>query len=231
MPSAKGDRTRVGGCLGRSCMGTRIPQLGYRTKVDLRAKFPISYRYALRKTISMIFVLVIVALLYRLVSLNANLLGERFQLANMTGWGALLVASIVAAVKYIHAELYRRTFYYGLEGFRLVVSRGILVPQVGSLPLLPVSEIYIHRDFGDVLCHVCCVDLYTPMDDTRRFARIEGLSPRMAKELQTFLGQLLNVQIFLPPEAKVEFDYLKGPAPAAQPSGRVNADERRRSNG
>ena len=196
-----------------------IPHLGYRTKLDLRERFPASPRYALRKAIWWVFACIVAVAFYRITERNPEMV-ESLPHA-ITDFGRVVIGAAVTVLvlKLIYAEIYRRTFYYGLDGFRIIISRGIFLPQVGSLPLLPVSEVYISRDFGDLLCHVCHIDLYTPMDNTRRFARVEGLAPSTAMKLQEFLSELLNVQIFLAPEAKGEFDYLKNPSP--QPDQRM----------
>ena len=108
---------------------------------------------------------------------------------------------VVFLLRYLYAELYRATFLYGTEGLRLVISRGAFLRQKGSLPLLPVTEIYVKRNLIDIICGLCNVDVYTPMDTTRKFARIEALNPQDAESLQTFLGQVLTTQVFLAPDA------------------------------
>ena len=180
--------------------------LGYRTKVDLRANYPISPRYALRKSIGWITACLTVSAVAGAITYLK--LGEASYVLHSYALPVLASALAFVAVKYAHAVLYRMTFYYGLEGFRLIISRGILVRQVGSLPILPVSEIYIHRNLLDMLFGVANVDIYTPMETTRRFARIECLAPKTAEELREFLGELLNVQIFTAPEAKQEIHYF-----------------------
>ena len=51
------------------------------------------------------------------------------------------------------------------------------------------------------MCGLCNVNVYTPMDQTRQFARIECLAPRVAEELQHFLNDILTTQVFLAPQA------------------------------
>ena len=190
--------------------------LSYRTKVDLRSSFPISRRYALRKTLGWLTAFAVtIGVVAALSYVEFNYLPQKLHssvLPVLVGTGAIIAA------KYAHAELYRATFYYGLEGFRLIISRGIVVSQIGSLPILPVSEVYIHRNLLDMLFGVANVDIYTPMETTRCFARIECLAPSTAKALQEFLDELLNVQIFTAPEAKQEIHYFNRNKPAAESS-------------
>lgn len=174
-------------------------KVGYREKVDLRKYFPISRRYAFRKSLSWFCALLAVVVGYRLLQGNEHLFGSA---AETLREHRVLIFSLFAIglfLKYIYSEVYRRTFFYGTEGFRMVISRGIVLKDIGSLPLLPVSEIYVRRSLIDMLLGLYNVDVYTPMDQSRKFARIESLNRKTALALQAFLGDVLTTQIFLAP--------------------------------
>jgi uncharacterized membrane protein YdbT with pleckstrin-like domain len=175
-------------------------KVGYHKKVALKEVFPISPRYALRKSLGWACVLVPFILLCTLSSFDAQLGTLERSIISWAQAGAIALL----VLNYLRADLYRRSFNYEMEGLRFVVSRGVLIKTVGSLPLLPISEIYIQRSFPDILCGLANLDIFTPMDQTRKFARIEALSPADAHRLQTFLGDLLTTQVFLNPAASEE---------------------------
>jgi membrane protein YdbS with pleckstrin-like domain len=172
-------------------------QVGYHNKVALKEVFPISTRYALRKSLGWAAALLpfIAICAFSLRQAELGSLERRIVFWAETGAVMLLV------FKYLYGELYRQAFNYEMEGFRFVISRGVILKKIGSLPLLPVTEIYIQRSPIDILCGLANVDIFTPMDQTRQFARIEALTPRDAHHLQTFLGDLLTTQVFLAPAA------------------------------
>lgn len=179
-------------------------KIGYREVVDLRQSFPVSWRYAFRKTIG--FAAVLGALVGGYWLLDRYHILPNSRLRAVQNFRYLILWGMVGAiaVKYIMAEAYRQCFYYGTEGFRLVISRGVMLKQRGSLPLLPVSEIYVQRNLLDMLLGLANVDVYTPMDQTRKFARVECLRTADANHLQDFLGKTLTTQVFLNPAAEDE---------------------------
>lgn len=179
-------------------MNKQAMEVGYHKSVDLKELFPMSGLYAFRKTFTLFLSTFVLSVLCAALQLNGTFKGIGLKIS----WGACAILYCVLLYRYIYAELYRLTFRYGTEGLRLMVKRGVLIRSTGSLPLLPVTEIYTQRGIVDMLCNLCNVDVFTPMDTTRKFARIESLSYRDAQSLQQFLGEVLNTQVFLAPDAK-----------------------------
>ena len=176
-------------------------KVGYNEVVDLRKEFPISWKYSFRQNIKWLVFFCAVIWAFVAIEHSPWIPAEisdfilRFRTVIFKG------LAIILFFKVLHSELYRLTFYYGTEGFRLVVSRGIILKQEGSLPLLPISEILIDRDYTDLACGLCNLNVYTPMDQSREFARIECLDSGVAEDMQHFLNDILTTQIFIAPEA------------------------------
>lgn len=199
-------------------------KVGYHKTHDLRESFPISRLYAFRKTMAWFAVGFALLLLTAFASKSHYFAG----LSRTAILRAELIIIAVLMVKCIYAELYRRTFYYGLEGFRIMISRGVLIREKASLPLLPATEIYVHRNIVDMILGLCNVDIYTPVGATRQFARIEALSVVDAERLQKIIGETLSTQVFLAPEAEgrdvIEMDIRSAPrahVPAMMPESRI----------
>lgn len=112
--------------------------------------------------------------------------------------GALVLASGVVIVKLTYHELYRMTFGYEIDGLRLNLSRGIMLPVKGSLPLSPVTEVYVRRDALDVLLGLANLQIVVPLEATKRFALVEGLRYKDAVAFQTYMADQLSKLNFVP---------------------------------
>lgn len=177
-----------------------IIEAGYNRTHDLKGIFPISGRYTFRRSLALVSAF-IALILVALVSAVKGLFGA----ATINAlWSGVLLVAVALTLRCIYLELYRRSFYYGLDGYRLVISRGIVLKDKGSLPLLPVTEIYVKRGVIDMILGLSHLEVYTPIGATKQFARIECLTAESAELLQRELGDLLTQQIMLAPEAQLD---------------------------
>ncbi len=105
----------------------------------------------------------------------------------------------IVIIRLAYYELYRRTLVFRIEGFRFYISRGVIFKRIGSLPIVPFAEIYIHQDIWDKLCFVYHLHLLTALDPTKNFVSFEGLSRQTAYELKEFISDFLSKQVYIPP--------------------------------
>lgn len=169
----------------------------YYKEIDIGSLFPLSHLFSLRRS----FVWAIAAaglwVLYHFSRhhefVNLGLDGTYVQLPELLAVGV----TVILLARLIYYEIYRYTYRFSIDGFRFVISRGVLFRERGSLPILPVSEIYIRRNFADYLLGLADIQIVTPLDASHRFASIEGFPVGHAYALQQFLSDQLNRQIFL----------------------------------
>ena len=163
-------------------------------KFELLQHYPMSWRYIVRSNLGWLLVFATVLIFYILLWG-----GEAEQIAKsdlalkkavvLAGTGAVLL------VRLLYAELYRRTYSYRIEDNNLVISRGILIKEAVTIPLLRVTEVYKKRTFRDFLLGLAYLSVSTATETSSRFAKIEGLSLAAASGLQrTILEMALKVQ-------------------------------------
>ena len=60
-------------------------------------------------------------------------------------------AGIVACIRLLYAELFRRTYQYQIRGLNLVITKGIFLKETVKIPVSRITEVYLKRTFGDFL--------------------------------------------------------------------------------
>jgi len=173
-----------------------VPQsMWYYKEIDVSRLFPLSRLYALRKSGLWLCLAAAAALAWFLLQRFAA--AQSLLAAPNIGLYAAAAALLPLLLSLTYHELYRLTYSAKIDGFRLVISRGVFFRERGSLPILPLSEIYIRRSFFDILLGLANVQVLTALDKTERFAAVEGLPAAHAEALQQFLSDQLSRQVFL----------------------------------
>ena len=169
-------------------------QLG--SRVNLKMMFPVSFRYSLQQSVMLIAILAVaLAASVKFIGLGGVVYPSTPAEILVAGCVHFLV--LILVLKIVHEELKRHALQYETDGFRLVITRGILFKNEGSLPLLPVTEIFVKRDFLDFLFGLYELHVATPVNAARAFGLIEGLKYKDAHALEKFLANQLNRQIFV----------------------------------
>ena len=104
-------------------------------------------------------------------------------------------AFAVLTITWLYYELQRYFFQYRIEGFRIILRKGILLRDEGSLPLLPIAEVFSRRGVLDVLLGLYQVNVAVPVDSVKSFAQIDGLNSKNATSLIDFLSAQLSRQV------------------------------------
>lgn len=180
--------------------------LWYNLRIDLKRKFPTSVWSSLQGCFSAFVVAVIAVLLRGWVHSQNGSEGIATHM-DFGSWIFLVVAVGFCLLKFILSEVARYAHRYETDGFRLVISRGILFKSEGSLPLLPVSEIFVRRNLADFFFGLYEVHVATPVNATKAFGLIRGLSYENAHGLQEFLSEQLNRQVSLAPAKDTDREH------------------------
>jgi hypothetical protein len=171
--------------------------LWYDREQPLSDIFPISSRFVLKKSLLSITVLAIVLSLYVFAVPFENLVSPQTFYEHTYFWG-VRGSLIFAIFQVTYWELYRRTLVVKTDGFRLQISKGFIKKKIGSIPLVPVTELVIKHDNLDILLGLHQLHVLAPVDSGDHLGVLEGLSRESAHYLEQFLATQLNNQIFIP---------------------------------
>lgn len=168
-------------------------ELGYR---DLTKDYPLALRYIFRESIWWCVGLsVILLLLFIGVSSSAFIDTvmdpEVFRIVQQKKAVIALGVGAVLIVKLFYSFLIRATYRYCLEGKRLRISRGLLFREEASLPLLPLTELYIRYNLWDMIFGLRNLYIALPAERVAKIAELRGLSTRTAVELQRYLTRVI----------------------------------------
>jgi len=171
--------------------------LWYDREQPLSDIFPISARFVLKKSLLSLIILALVIGAYVFyVPFEALLNPQTFY--EISFFWAVRAALVFSIVQVSYWELYRRTLVFGTDGFRLQISKGVIKKKIGSIPLIPVTELVIKHDNLDVLLGLHQLHVLAPVDSGDHLGVLEGLSKESAHHLEEFLATQLNNQIFIP---------------------------------
>lgn len=194
VPNTINSRTVVPRPEKRRRRDAMIGRRGFVDEEALSERYPIEITYSLKRSLPYLFACIVLWCYYLVAYDVVGGVGEE----TFMQWFLFLVTrlSIVAfALRLIYCELYRRSFTVTLEGYRLLITRGVAIQTQGSLPLLPVTEIYIRQTPLDALFGLYQVHVLAAIDPTHEFGMIEGLSRDNAIELHRLLSQKLHEQV------------------------------------
>lgn len=170
--------------------------LWYNKEFDLYQQYPIALRFSVRKSYGWA-VLAALALCSFLWIHGLSGLGEMEETMTRIHFTVFRGAILALVLSIGYWELYRRNFSYRIEGFRLMIERGILFKVYASVPLLPVADILVKRSFADMLFGVYNVSLLIPVNAGDHLCTIPGLTREASFGLREYLCQQLNNQVFV----------------------------------
>ncbi len=174
----------------------RSDVLWYNREVDLDQQYPIAMRFSVRKSYGWIILGVIACISFIMIHGLAGFghMDDPFTRAHVTVFRISLLGLIVSISYW---ELYRRSFSYQIEGFRLLIQRGIFFKVYASVPLLPVADILVRRGFSDMIFGLYNVSLLIPVSAGDHMCTISGLTKEASFGLREYLCQQLNNQVFV----------------------------------
>lgn len=177
--------------------GFELASIGQATAIDLKKRFPISRRQLVKEMFPWLMGFTALIWLYWHNFSSAALVfsADPTPIDEIVLYGSAF--GILSAMTLYHL-LQRIFFQYKIEGFRLIIRKGILLVEEGSLPLLPIAEVFARRGLLDLIFGLYQVHVAVPVDLVKSFARIEGLSKRNAALLIDYLSAQLSRQVSMP---------------------------------
>jgi membrane protein YdbS with pleckstrin-like domain len=167
-------------------------------EVDLAEKFHLEARYPFRKSFTLFIGCVALWVFYIAIYGFAGL-GTIETYLQYWFYLAVRLSLFVFLGRYLYWELYRRTYEYRSEGSRLLISKGVVVKLQGSIPLIPMTSIFVKRDPLDLLFGLYQIQVLSPVDSLNNLGCIEGLNRENVYALHRYLTDQLHGQMQAPP--------------------------------
>jgi membrane protein YdbS with pleckstrin-like domain len=184
----------------------------YGTWVDLTKVYPLSRLWVLKESFEVVFFTVLKLIFF---FSEHGLLGFLHAFNDAAAPIAISgsyrefifmrVSLLVMVLSLIYYEVKRRNFRYGLNGFRLHIKKGVIKRVEGSVGLHPTSEVYVRRTFFERIFGLAHVVFFSPLDKTRKFSTIEGLTPARARAVRDILVAQLNKQVSVAKDFQEDF--------------------------
>ena len=174
--------------------------------IDLKKRFPVSRWFVIKEMFPWLAGFVALLTLYGWnFEMSADAQSQPISKALFAGkyelpfaidqffiYGLAIGILIVVGVYY---ELQRYFFQYRIEGFRIILRKGILLRDEGSLPLLPIAEVFSRRGVLDLILGLYQVNIAVPVNSINSFACIDGLNKKNASLLIDFISAQLSRQV------------------------------------
>lgn len=110
--------------------------------------------------------------------------------------------SIIAAmVAVVYHYLLEQTKELKMNGFRLILAKGIFRRLHGSMTLGAIGQIYIKQKPIDMIFNLYRVQILVPMTPDNSLSLFRGLTREQAYHLQSFLAREMNRQVFVSGDA------------------------------
>ncbi|MCB0335269.1 MAG: PH domain-containing protein [Bdellovibrionales bacterium] len=103
-------------------------------------------------------------------------------------YGALVLVSL----KLIYEHLFHMTYYYGIEAEHFIITSGVLLKNRSSLHISLITDVFMSRNFIELLCGLFSVEAANPSPETPVSNRISSLSRKQAICLQDFIVNLVK---------------------------------------
>ncbi len=100
----------------------------------------------------------------------------------------------VIAVRLCYTFLYRASYRYEVFRGRLHIVRGVLLKEEALLPLMPMTELYIRRNWLDLLFGLANLHIAVALERASKIAEIRGLRFRDAVQLRENILDLIEAE-------------------------------------
>lgn len=176
------------------------PDLGWYEEMNLKEFFPSEKR----DTWSRILTPILVTLLTWIVFIScygfSGLFFSKDPVQALIAIAArgTLVWSLVA---YVYTIYYRKTTRYCLDGFRLILSRGVFKRYTASVFLSGSVQVYVRRTFRDTLFGLYRVRIIAPLSPNDKVTEFRGYTKKTAYALHDWITDQCNRQVFISDDA------------------------------
>jgi membrane protein YdbS with pleckstrin-like domain len=165
------------------------------TRIDLRKEFPMSHRWALKKSMPLLLAFVAISIVAFGLNMTfiSDLEDDFFRRTMQVGLLTLMAgAFLIWLARFLIFELEHHCYYYGVESGHFVFSKGIFLKQRASFPLSRITDIYVDRSLADFIFCLYSLHVSTPTVHSGEFARILGLNKKNADGLQRRLSEMVE---------------------------------------
>ena len=101
----------------------------------------------------------------------------------------------VISVRFCYTFLYRAAYRYEITRGRLRIVRGVLLKEEALLPLMPMTEIYIRRNWLDLLFGLANIHVAVALERAAKIGEIRGLRLRDAHRLREHILDLIEAPL------------------------------------
>ena len=164
--------------------------------INLRKQYPLSKLSIFRRSWHWLFIYVDVVglLLSRALfaapnSESGNLFTQMF---NWLSFYLIFGGLAVITAKLFYEVLYYCTYQYVVDSGGISVVEGVLIRVRSSYPLTKITDVYLDRNWIEVICLLWNLNIATPNPASFGFGQIRGLRRDVAVALSDYLNSLLD---------------------------------------
>ena len=106
----------------------------------------------------------------------------------------LLGVIAVIAARFCYTFLYRRSYKYGIVRGRLHIVRGVILKEEALLPLMPLTELYLRRNWLDLIFGLANLHIAVALERAAKIAEIRGLRAQDAVQLREHILDLIEAE-------------------------------------
>lgn len=161
----------------------------------LRDKYPIRYRKILKKStvpaLKSLLVCVPLALGYFFL---IDIVGQDWssEKKDMAIYFCFVVVGCVVLFVPFIQFLYFLTYFYDSDEKNVIIRKGILAKREVTLPFSKITDVYVERDFLDVLLGLYDIHISTPTAESGKMAHIDGVDRRCSQALREYFLEMVN---------------------------------------
>lgn len=163
--------------------------------IELKTRFPQPLRVVIRQNFWWFFFASLLALLI-FAAWDGVALPDFLDSELLLAKKAILLMGIlmVLFVRVGYGLLYRATYQYRIERGRLKIRRGAFLKEEASLPLVPLTELYLRRNWLDFLFGLTNVYIAVILERAQRIGEIRGLKTHDAREVKNIILGVIEGQ-------------------------------------
>lgn len=164
--------------------------------MNLKSIYPQPLRVIVRDSFS--WVLLAAVQVWLIWSLSEGWISEwGFGTEQLIAKKILFLAAVLAviSIRFCYTYLYRAAYRYEITRGRLRIVRGVLVKEEALLPLMPMTEFYIRRNWLDLLFGLANIHVAVALERAVRIGEIRGLRLRDAHRLREHLLDLIETPV------------------------------------
>ena len=92
----------------------------------------------------------------------------------------------------LYQYLYFRAYFYDFDNQNVLIRKGVISKKEITMPFAKITDVYVDRDFGDVILGLYDLYLSTPTSESGVFAHIDGLNKKGSTELRRLILDQVN---------------------------------------